>query len=108
MKTIKFENFICKLGQNTKENWKLLDEAKDHYLFFHLQSFPSGYVIIEYNNDYTEEIIIKAAEICKNGTKYRNLKNLKIDYCRCDNIIKGKKTGEVEFKSIRKVKQVKI
>ena len=108
MKTIKLLNFIYKLGENAKENWKLLDESKEHYLFFHLQSFPSGYVILEHNNDYTEEIIIKAGELCKNGTKYRNLKNIKIDYCRCDNIIKGEKIGEVEFKSFRKVKQLKI
>lgn len=108
MKIFKFEGYTCYLGQTAKENWKLLDEFKENNLFFHLSSFPSGYVILDYTDSYTPEMIIKAAEICKNGTKYRNLKNLKVDYCRCDNLIKGEKIGIVEFKSNRKVKQVKV
>ena len=108
MKIFEFEGYTCYLGQTAKDNWKLLDKSKEHNLFFHLSSFPSGYVILDCTNSYTSEMIIKAAEICKNGTKYRNLKNLKVDYCRCDNLIKGEKIGIVEFKSNRKVKQVKV
>ena len=108
MKIFEFEGYTCYLGQTAKDNWMLLDESKEHNLFFHLSSFPSGYVILDYTDSYTHEMIIKAAEICKNGTKYRNLKNLKVDYCRCDNLIKGEKIGIVEFKSNRKVKQVKV
>ena len=96
------------MGQSAKENWTLLDEAEDHHIFFHLSSFPSGYVILEYEEIVTEHMLQTAAKICKEGTKYRNLKNLKVDYCRCDNLEKGEKVGEVLFKSIRKVQQIKL
>ncbi len=108
MKSFEFEGYVCHLGQTSKENWDILDEAKDHHLFFHLASFPSGYVILEYQEKYTPEMLVIAAEICKNGTKYRKLRDLKVDYCSCDNLKKGEKTGEVIFKSKRNVKQIKL
>jgi 23S rRNA C2498 (ribose-2'-O)-methylase RlmM len=53
-------------------------------------------------------MIQTAAELCKKGTKYRTLKNVKIDWCRCDNLEKTDKVGEVIFKSNRKVQQITI
>jgi predicted ribosome quality control (RQC) complex YloA/Tae2 family protein len=108
MKTFKFKGYICHLGQTAKENWLLLDEAEDCDLFFHLTSFPSGYVVLKYEKEYTPEMLITSAGICKEGTKYRKLKDLKVDYCHCDNLKKGEKPGVVYFKSIRKVKQLKL
>lgn len=108
MKHFTKDSYICKLGQTAKENWKLLDEAKQTYYFFHLSSFPSGYAILEIDDEINESSILWAAEICKMGTKYKNLKNLKVDYCRCDNLIKGCREGEVIFKSLRKVKNIII
>ena len=109
MKKILYENFICKLGETAKENWSLLDNAENHYLFFHLASFPSCYVILEYkDSDLNPFMIQTAAQLCKNGTKYRTLKNVKFYWCRCDNLEKTEKVGEVIFKSNRKVKQITI
>jgi predicted ribosome quality control (RQC) complex YloA/Tae2 family protein len=108
MKTFQFENFICKLGNTAKENWQLLDDTEDHHLFFHISAFPSGYVILECEEKPKLSTIQIAAKICKDGTKYRRLKNLKIDYCQCSNLKKGDKVGEVLFKSNKKVQQIKI
>jgi len=107
MKLFQFENFTCKLGESAKENWSLLNAADNHHLFFHLSSFPSGYVILKYEKDISAVMLQTSAQICKNGTKYRNLKDLKIDYCRCDNIEKGEKLGVVHFKSNKKVKKIR-
>jgi predicted ribosome quality control (RQC) complex YloA/Tae2 family protein len=106
MKIFDFQNFTCKLGQNATENWELLDAAKEHHIFFHLASFPSCYVILECDTNVSLEMIQIAANICKNGTKYRNLNFIKVDYCRCDNIYKGDKVGSVHYHSNRKVKQI--
>ena len=108
MKTFIFDNFVCRLGQSADENWSLLDNARDHYLFLHLSSFPSGYVIVEYEKEHTSLMIYKAAEICKNGSKYKNLKDVRVDWCRCDNLKKSDKVGEVYFKSNRQVRQIKV
>jgi predicted ribosome quality control (RQC) complex YloA/Tae2 family protein len=66
-------------------------------------------VILEHVlEEVPESVIVECAEICKAGTKYRNLKNLKVDYCQCSNVMKGDVVGEVVFKSNRKVKIVRI
>ena len=49
MKVVEFEDTIFKIGQNSKENWELLDEDQD-YIWFHLASFPSCHVICCNNN----------------------------------------------------------
>lgn len=108
MKIIQHEEYILKLGQNAKENWEMLDDAAPDHIFFHLTMFPSGYVILECNGEPTPTMIREGAEICKESTRYRNLKNLKVDYCRCDNLEKGKEVGIVLFKSNRKVGEIKV
>ena len=108
MKIHKISEYICKIGENAKENWELLASAAESHYFLHLSSFPSCYVILECDEKPLLGVIKRAAEICKNSTKYRNLRNLKVDYCPCSNVIKGKKVGEAIFISNRKVKQVKI
>ena len=60
MKTIIFENecntVTFKIGKNSKENWELLNENKN-YLWFHLSSFPSCYVICCFENP-TDKMIL--------------------------------------------------
>jgi predicted ribosome quality control (RQC) complex YloA/Tae2 family protein len=106
MKQFSDKDGIYKLGESALENWELIDKAKHNNYFFHLSSFPSGYVILETKTP-TLEILMKAALLCKNGTKYRYLKDIKVDYCLCNNVIKSDKLGEVIFISNRKVKQLK-
>ena len=109
MKNFQYDNFVCNLGENAKENWILLDQAKSNHYFFHLSSFSSGYVILETNFQTPSlEMITIAAQLCKINTKYRNCKNIKVDYCLCSNVTKGDVIGEVNFNSNRQVKQIKV
>lgn len=107
MKQFVFKNTNIFLGENKEENWNLLEISNENDVFVHLNSFPSGHVKIE-NEISNQEIILYAGEICKQHSKYKNLKNLKICYCKYSNVIKGKKTGEVFFKSNRQVKTIKL
>ena len=67
------------------------------------------HVILEHDfEEVPENVIIECAEICKDGTKHRNLKNLKVDYCQCSNVMKGDVVGEAIFRSNRKVKVAKV
>jgi len=100
------EKFI--IGQNAQDNWNILELTKPNHYFFHLASFPSPYVILTCEDIPSPKDIITCAQICKEHTKYRNLKNIRVDYCPCSNVIKGDKTGEVIFLSLRKVKNIKI
>ena len=112
MKLFNIETYICRVGENARENWELLAESKNNYIFFHLTSFSSCYVILEcnYNNisDIPNDIIIKAAELCRNNTKYKNMRDIKVDYTFCNNVKRGEIIGEVIYKSNKQVKCVKI
>ena len=113
MKEIFINNIKCKIGNNAEENWKILDEANENNLFFHLSSFPSCYVILEIENEIKDifelnKIIEQAALECKLNTKYKNLKYIKVDYCSISNIIKGNKVGELFYKSNKQVKNIII
>lgn len=108
MKQYSYENYTCMLGENAAENWELLSNSDIHDIFFHLTSFPSGYVILSYKEQLTTDMIRTAATICKNGTKYRNLFKVKVDYCEVSNVTTGSIVGEVIYKSNRKVKQIQM
>ena len=108
MKIFQVEQYVCKLGQNAHENEQMLNNIQDDNYFFHLTSFPSGFVILECMDPPDANSITQAAQICKEGTKYRKIRNIKVDYCPCSNVTKGATPGEVTFQSLRKVKQIKI
>lgn len=112
MKTIILENsdHQCSVGTNAKENWQLLSESNPTDILFHLHSFTSCYVILKnVINEFPEMDIIKqTAIICKKNTKYKNLKDIKVDYTFCRNIEKGNVVGELIYKSNKKVLCVKI
>ena len=70
MKIIKYnENIYYKIGKNCNENWELLSEDND-FMWFHLASFPSCYVIC-CHSELNEEMIKFGAELCKENTKVR-------------------------------------
>ena len=107
MKIIKFKNIIYKIGKNSYENWDILKSSQNGYIFFHLKSFPSCYVIMEsYTTD--SEYINVGAKLCKENTKYKNLNNIIVDYCNVSNTRIGDKVGEVYYISNRKVNQIKL
>lgn len=54
------------------------------------------------------EVIFAAASLCKENTKYRNLKNLKVAYTFIGNLKKKEEIGSVYYHSNRKVKYINI
>lgn len=109
MKTFTIDNFQCKLGKNALENWKLLSESQPDDLLFHLSYYPSGYLIMECNKKYPRNIVLEeAAFICKENTKYRNIKNIKVDCTTCSNTQKGESIGEIIFKYNSQVFQIVV
>ena len=107
MKEYTLDNTLIKVGGNKKENWELLDNAKPEFWWLHLSHFPSAYVIIE-NENPSENMLKEGGIICKSKSKYKNMKNLRIDYTQCSNLEKGGKEGEVIYISLRKVKNIKV
>ena len=105
MKEFEFENIKYYVGRTAKENWELLDNAKKdnpNYIWFHLNSFASPYVIMfstldNMNNDDINEYIHYGANLCKEYSKYKFLKDIKIMYTSIKNLSKTDKLGEVDI-----------
>ena len=104
MKKIIFENIKFLIGQNSQENWNLFDnyyKINNQYIWFHLNSFPSCYVIMCSSlsdiscNQTKNDLLYYGAQLCKNNTKYKNLKDIKICYTSLKKLKKTNKIGEL-------------
>ena len=73
MKLLQNENYVCMGGDNSSENWELLDS-----------SVPSDYVILGVLSpeglisDGVPPGLMEVALMCQNGTKYRHLRDDKL------------------------------
>ena len=93
MKEFEINDIVVVLGQCAQENWDIIDFESD-FIWLHLNSFPSCHVIIQ-DESPDNETLQAAAELCKENTKYRNLK-------------KGSDIGSVIYKSKRQVKTITV
>ena len=106
MKTIISDFGLIKIGQNAKENWKIIDDCEPDDIWFHLQKIPSCHLICELKRDLTKDEIYYLATLCKNNTnKCKNFKNVKVDYTFIKNVKKDKtKVGSVFIKNLNTIK----
>ena len=95
------------IGKDAKDNERIVNESKNCYWWFHLNSFPSSHVVIR-NCDPSYEQIQKAAELCKSNSKFKNVKNIKVVYTQIENIEPCEDSiGSVNIISRRKCKFMK-
>lgn len=105
-------HFIINIGTNATENWILIDNSNDNNLWFHIERFPSGHVVVKevFKNiklntnkdklfDYPYLLILECARYCKNQSKLKNSR-CKIVYTTINNISKGKEVGYVFTKNV--------
>jgi hypothetical protein len=113
MKTNELNNIKYYVGQNARENWQILDTAmsiNNNYIWFHLNSFPSPYVImyatieqLEGNDISTNHYLQFGAELCREHSKYKFLKDMKIMYVPIKKLTKTEKVGEVNVSGKAKI-----
>tara|TARA_B100001989_G_C24334251_1_gene361609 strand:+ start:303 stop:641 length:339 start_codon:yes stop_codon:yes gene_type:complete len=98
--------YIIKIGKNKEENWKIIQESEDNDFWFHLNDYPSCHVIISSNgNKKLDNLILKrGAVLCKQYSKYSNIKNLEIIYTKIKNIKLSDEIGSVITKNTKIIK----
>ena len=99
------------VGRNSKENWNLIDFADGKDLWFHVDDKPSCHVFIKIipNTDrIPRDVIIRAAQLCKEYSKYKNDKKVKIIYTTINNIMKAKDIGSVHILNHKKLENITI
>ncbi len=102
-------NMVYRIGENAIDNWNLLEQVSGDDIFFHLSKLPSCYVIMETGGKCLSiDMYETGAYMCRGYTKYKNLRNIVVDYCKCSNVEKGENVGEVIYKSRRQVKRIKL
>lgn len=95
-----FENNLIKIGENKDENDELVASSKQTDIWFHLDSLPSCHIVIECDtkNPITKPMIKYCAALCKENTKYRNHKKVKVKYTEIKNVKRTKVPGRVVLK----------
>lgn len=98
------EDFKILVGKNNLDNWRIIDESNEDDLWIHINEHPSCHVIIKKNEnkkDFPIDIIKKAGIICKNNSKCRIYKSVRIVYTTIKNVKKTDKCGEVYLKNFK-------
>lgn len=93
------------IGSNAKENWDIIKNSEPGHIWFHLNSFPSPHVIIR-SHEPTEFEIMEAAYLCKDNSKYKNIRNIKVVYTRVHNLELAKEVGSVHIISKRRCEYI--
>jgi len=85
------------IGENASENDQLVKEAKQTDIWFHLTNLPSCHLIISVDKKHPiDNSMIKfCATLVKQNTKYKNLPNVKVNYCPIKNVKRTKTKGAV-------------
>lgn len=103
-KEYEYENVTFQVGNNAKDNWDLLAASHQDWWWFHLDKFPSCYVIIcddlEKNKD-ANVLRNYAAELCKEHSKYKF--KVSVIYTQVKNVQRGTKVGEAIVKKTKKI-----
>jgi predicted ribosome quality control (RQC) complex YloA/Tae2 family protein len=111
-------NIIYKIGKNDEGNFNLIDESDKDDLWFHINNKPSCHVIARLQNirfttqdndlpnyydihfdtlenKQKQQIIKQGALICKQFSKFKSEKNIKVDYTKIKNVFKTEIIGSV-------------
>lgn len=106
------EELQINIGKNSVDNWNLLDNLCQDYIWFHVSDYPSSHIILEYNfSNYkklNKQTLIHCASICKNKSKAKNIKNIEVNYTSINNLYKGEEVGSVYYKDINRVKTITV
>jgi predicted ribosome quality control (RQC) complex YloA/Tae2 family protein len=94
------------IGENSQENFDLIDKSHADDIWFHVQGFSSGHVVasiygLELDKKQLRQIITQGAVICKQQSKYYFMSNLAVLYTRIYNIEKTNVMGTVSTRGAK-------
>ena len=95
-----FLNNLIKIGENSDDNDKIISDANQTDLWFHLANLSSCHVILSCskNNMPTIQMINYCANLVKENTKFKNLQSVKVHYTQVKNIRKTNIKGKIIIK----------
>lgn len=100
------KQLIYVVGKNAPNNWEIYDNASKDAYIFHLVDYSSCYVICE--DLICKDNIKKLALVCKLGTKYKNMKDIKVLYTKKSNTYKGQEVGSFIIRNPKFVNEITV
>jgi predicted ribosome quality control (RQC) complex YloA/Tae2 family protein len=97
------------IGENAKDNFRIIDLATSADIWFHVEDRSSSHVIALIPPDCIlskkdlRYIIKQGAILCKQHSRYASDKNLPIIFTAIDNVVKTETPGMVETRSVKRV-----
>lgn len=88
------------VGRNNKENdWLTLSFANKTDIWFHTKDIHGSHVILKADDNVSDDILVKCAEIAAKHSKAKDSSNVPVDYCKVQYVKKtnGAKPGMVIF-----------
>jgi|TARA_B110000093_G_scaffold52652_1_gene56620 hypothetical protein len=95
------QEIVYKIGENSKDNFVIIDNSLPTDLWFHIEGCSSCHVIasipqdIKLDKKQLRQIIKQGALVCKENSKYKSNKNVEIVYSYICNITKTHIEGQV-------------
>jgi predicted ribosome quality control (RQC) complex YloA/Tae2 family protein len=86
------------IGKDKSDNWRVIDEAKESDVWFHVGNSSSSHIILETEEsirNIPRQVITRCACICKSKSSKRSEKNCEIIYTNIRNVKKTNIVGQV-------------
>jgi predicted ribosome quality control (RQC) complex YloA/Tae2 family protein len=99
--------YRIRAGETAQENWDLINDSSQNDVWFHVDGSPSCHVVVEVGDKKKgphKSVINYCAQLCKEGSKLKANKNVKIIYTEIKNVKKSDKPGAVTTKCTKTVK----
>jgi len=102
-------DIVFNIGENSQDNFDLLDDSLDDDIWFHVNKHPSAHVIAsipldkKINKKQMGKIIIQGAVLCKQYSKYASEKNIEIIYTKVKFVKKTEIVGSVLLTTVGKI-----
>jgi predicted ribosome quality control (RQC) complex YloA/Tae2 family protein len=95
-------DIVFKIGENSQDNFDIIDDSLPDDIWFHVNNLPSAHVIAsiplgkKLDKKQLGKIITQGAVICKQYSRYASQKNLNIIYTKIKFVKKTETLGSVE------------
>ena len=111
MKTELFEHesiiYTILVGKNKEDNFKIIDDSLDTYIWFHIKDEPSCHVILKNTDNLRsipKQVIKHCAYLCKINSKSKTQKICFVIYTPLYNVIKTEIVGKVSVSTYKTIK----
>ena len=98
------EEYVIMIGNDKKENFKIIDDSVDTDVWFHIYEEPSCHVILKNTNKINtipRQVIKRCAYLCKINSKAKKYNKCNVIYTAMENVMKTEHIGKVAVSSYK-------